>query len=851
MAVAGLHNVSVFDSSFLRESHSSQSRQWGEQSRQSTRASSLLQMWRELEGEHVVNQPNARLGERIQRQSSDRSNTDSVSTFLSDGPESINGNESLEANYVQNEYGTCSQSHIGLENEHDDSNSFVSEQSTDLGEVERERVRQIFREWMNSGAKDHPPNGSDINNQSRAQWLGENERERVRIIMEWVQVNSQQRGNYDSPTDEGASEIGPQIKLVRDGLLVNHGEICERKAIRRLCGRQALLDLLARAQSERKREIQELLDHRPVSNFTHRCRIQSLLRGKFLRNESTIRDERQTSKAASELGLLRQRNTVSDLREGFLSRLDNSVRGLSNNHQSEDASSSEDHNRNGQLESNEEQEVVEDVYDLCEPSDEESERNNFPSVGDLDFGIIGYRNQQHSVIRDAEGRGNEGQELLSNVDDMPGEQDRGNDVSGNLRTDVQANPFPHETFEIETIVQGHSVDTDEIVQEQNAPSSQASDVHEIAGQVEDREPDAAEDSNWQETSAQVEEEQEFFLDHEQIEWQQPTSTEANEWVDGNEEGLTEMWEENIANEWDQERPDNDFGEHRDTQEPNEDWHDDGLQEAIDSWLDVPSGQGVSGSIGRVDAFYFPEDDNVYSMELRELLSRRRVSSLLRSGFRASLDQLIQSYVERQGNASTDWEADGASSSPAFIEQDQEQHNDDQVQDGVLSGGVDRTSPSDTASQPVWDQDLHRLNWSDNSPHHRLGIQEWEIINELRLDMVRLQQRMDNMQRMLEACMDMQLELQRSVRQEVSAALNRSALSTDACKDVQHNDDSSWDFVRKGICCMCCEQNIDSLLYRCGHMCTCSRCAEKLVQGKEKCPMCWAPVVEMVRAYSVQ
>ncbi|MBA0823443.1 hypothetical protein Goarm_020174, partial [Gossypium armourianum] len=358
---------------------------------------------------------------------------------------------------------------------------------------------------------------------------------------------------------------------------------------------------------------------------------------------------------------------------------------------------------------------------------------------------------------------------------------------------------------------------------------------------------AAESISWQGNANQGGNWQEPTTNDERGNWQQPPYAQFNEWREGNAEELDTNWQEGSVSEYRQENPGNVNGEESHSQGAQRVWREDGSREAVDNWSEGPSGPPRprrSIPVRRFNRFHPPEDDNVYSMELRELLSRRSVSNLLRSGFRESLDQLIHSYVERQGRSPIDWDLHRNLPTPASPERDQEQQRDeinDDQNNAISRPSLVLPSPPVPPPQPLWHQDLHHTSWSRPSMH-RSEI-EWEMVNDLRADMARLQQGMSHMQRMLEACMDMQLELQRSVRQEVSAALNRSV--GEKVLSVETSEDGSkWGHVRKGTCCVCCDSHIDSLLYRCGHMCTCSKCANELVRGGGKCPLCRAPIVEV-------
>ncbi|KAK8469665.1 hypothetical protein PHAVU_005G129700 [Phaseolus vulgaris] len=844
MAVAGVHNVTALESTFLRESLSQSSGRQGDGGRGGTRSSSVLQMWREIEDEQVGRPVQGRPGEVLLQQRSDELVVD---PSHEDMPYSNQreGHVIEDAGFGENDSETWSQSQNEFHDEHEELNNSSHENSSDFGEVERERVRQIFREWMNSGSRDRASNNSQGN---RGEWRGETEQERggeteqVRVsIREWVQMSSQQRGvSSGENRDEQSSETGTQIDCVRDGFVnQNEGQTEHtRRGIRKLCGRQVLLDMLKKAQMERQREVQELLDHRAVSHFPHRNRIQALLRGRFLRNDRSIDNNRSTSIAESELGLLRQKQTVSGLREGFFFRKDNIGCSQATSNLSDISSESDiDVNAIEQTGASSSQAVPTVHSEQSGPNNNGNDGIEIPCDQICSQGtpceILDWQGSAaHIETRDWESSSS----MRVERGDGTGQ------TVATMTTEDPSNDLTQHSLQIEDTQDDNMQELSEVHTEQSQWGDITNDESNLSNQDDRVYSNIVGDVDLIESIAlEVEQQEEVIIENDGSDWHQSVD-------DHQLSNTTNEWPQNILGSEDGENS------RMQEQETPEVWQEDGgFQEAVEIWLGGPSDNEVA-PVGRIHGFYFPEDDNVYSVELRELLSRRSVSNLLRSSFRESLDQLIQSYVERQGHANVEWELQETTPSSPLAEQDSGQQTRDPVvgPQSIVNSSLDhRPLPPTPPPQPLWDRHSRHDNWSQSDINNqRLGI-EWDIVNDLRIDMVRLQQRMNNMQRMLEACMDMQLELQRSIRQEVSAALNRSTGSSGIHDRVSPDDKSKWECVRKGLCCICCESNIDSLLYRCGHMCTCSKCANDLHQSRRKCPMCQAPVVEVIRAYSIQ
>lgn len=262
MAVTSLHTISVLGDS----PRPAPGRDVAEGS-QRIQSSSVLQMWRKTEDVHGGSLVEQRT--RALRQRSDEFNDD-VSTQTSES------NCSEQRAYLDEITQNLSCSDLSKGNTKAKASNHDGEhKSAAIDEVERERVRQIFRDWMNCGGREPSSNPTQMIGSSKAQWLGENECERVRVVRQWVQLTAQERESYYNKKEIG--KIGAEIEMVRDGLIVDQHEGRPNRGhrkIRRLCGKQALIDLIVKAEKERQCELEDLANYHAVSQFPHRNRIQ-------------------------------------------------------------------------------------------------------------------------------------------------------------------------------------------------------------------------------------------------------------------------------------------------------------------------------------------------------------------------------------------------------------------------------------------------------------------------------------------------------------------------------------------------------------------------------------------------
>ena len=93
------------------------------------------------------------------------------------------------------------------------------------------------------------------------------------------------------------------------------------------------------------------------------------------------------------------------------------------------------------------------------------------------------------------------------------------------------------------------------------------------------------------------------------------------------------------------------------------------------------------------------------------------------------------------------------------------------------------------------------------------------------------------------------EAERSLGSQQSTLQSaREVLECEAAKKASSRAKRHGRKMRLGACLVCCEEEVSTVFYRCGHMCACAGCAHNLKQRRAQCPVCRAPIRDVVQAF---
>uniref|UniRef100_A0A5B6YL05 RING-type domain-containing protein n=2 Tax=Davidia involucrata TaxID=16924 RepID=A0A5B6YL05_DAVIN len=548
-------------------------------------------------------------------------------------------------------------------------------------------------------------------------------------------------------------------------------------------GRQALRDLLMHMERDRHTELQALARRRTVSTFSQRGRIQALLRLRLLRRQTKVGDHQRSNSVT-------HGSNITLLRERFNTRIEHDASNLKSTRR----------------------EVVNNSVKMCREDihDEEIKKH-----------------------------------ITSQVEKWVSctKEEKAGPSSGTIR---KGTDYDYEVRNVD------SQESSNVFKENlNAEEQDTNNQQQVVGINHDRTSDIPQ------PRSDYEEEEQLLIgaDHDRTSetWEEQESNDRQQLIGVDQDRISDIsyprsdWEEHEANhDW-----------ISDISRPQSDWE--GLRQA------------------RYQEMLDPYLDN---QEIRKLLHRRSVSTFLSSNLRETIDQLMISRIGRQPHPigiQQEEEEEGMNqlmiprqTHQMCRDQDQEQEEDDDVVDeeqeeerpigyqyNEVSDYCDEATSSMQLSLPSlsrsWSHNHHHQVSDDSNQVASPSLQqplssqssynpsiEVEPIHDLRGHMEQLHHEMSELRRSIKSCINMQVKFQRSIKEEIAAAVSHSVGG--------EGKESLNGASRKRSCCVCYEMQVDSLLYRCGHMCTCFKCARDLQWSTGKCPICRTPIVDVVRTY---
>ncbi|XP_022870571.1 uncharacterized protein LOC111389825 [Olea europaea var. sylvestris] len=677
---------------------------------------------------------------------------------------------------------------------------------------------ETFEDWESDRmASSGPP--SSMGRDSDA-----TERERLRVVDIIRKLTSSTEDNNERE-HIASCESSPLVRTSLD----QSEQSCFSSVLSspRIRGRGAFNNLLAQMESERHKELEGLVARKAVSKFSQRGRIQALLRVRFLRRGLEAKEGRQVNNTSFEFKKFTQ-SAITHIRERFKSGVQNRA--------------------------------------------------------------IDSKNSQREVVNNAAS--------VENMLNQPGTQNQHQETNKSLIPDkvLEDHILDVETSSTSQETSGsiisRKVIADHILEEETSSTTKRHEVELISHCV---------NENIQQSSLQAHGSDSEHLHQEasplsDIMWpgtgckannrDLAASTEAEEpLIDVNK---NKHAEEETSNQQltrtnhdlidDCAHPEDEWEElHSDYQhqeENNTDWISD-ISRPRSDWEDLRQARYCE----MLDPFLENKDIPV-------LLERRSVSTFLSSGLRDRIDQLMMSrtqqpqlnvknnLMEERRQEQVIEEEDKGEDGVAALEEEEEEEEDEEDEERSYSDYyneyedesdigqqyndcIDQSessephswlhnqgheisddsyraaSPSEQPSLSSNTYSLDNRHLSSFTNHHTI---EMDLINDLREQMEQLHQEMSELRRSIKSCVNMQVKLQHSIKQD-AAALSHS--------DRKKRKDSTNKGPSKGRCSICCEMQVDSVLYRCGHMCTCFKCAHELQWNSGKCPLCGAQILDVV------